>query len=276
MRILFIGDVVGRSGRAVVLERLPGLVADWKLDLVVVNGENAAGGFGITEAIYNDLVDAGADAITLGNHAWDQREALVFIERAPRLIRPINYPPGTPGRGSAMIDGKNGARALVINAMGRIFLDPLDDPFAAIERELSACPLKSGADAIVIDMHAEATSEKQSMGYFADGRASLVVGTHTHAPTADHRILPAGTAFVSDVGMTGDYEFGDRNGQGGAARPLPAPHPAGQVRAGDGAGHAVRAGGGDRRRHRARPACRRGAARRQAGGGAAGLLGLSG
>jgi hypothetical protein len=206
MRILFIGDVVGRSGRAVVLERLPGLVADWKLDLVVVNGENAAGGFGITEAIYNDLVDAGADAITLGNHAWDQREALVFIERAPRLIRPINYPPGTPGRGSAMIDAKNGAHALVINAMGRIFLDPLDDPFAAIERELSACPLKSGADAIVIDMHAEVTSEKQSMGYFADGRSSVVVGTHTHAPTADHRILPAGTAFVSDVGMTGDYE----------------------------------------------------------------------
>jgi len=206
MRILFIGDVVGRSGRAVVLERLPRLIAEWKLDLVAVNGENSAGGFGITEAIYNDLIDAGADAITLGNHAWDQREALVFIERAPRLIRPINYPPGTPGRGAALVDGKNGARALVINAMGRIFLDPLDDPFAAIERELSACPLKIGADAIVIDMHAEVTSEKQAMGYFADGRASLVVGTHTHAPTADHRILPGGTAFMSDVGMTGDYE----------------------------------------------------------------------
>ena len=130
----------------------------------------------------------------------------MFIERAPRLIRPINYPPGTPGRGAAMIEAKNGARALVINAMGRIFMDPLDDPFAAVERELAACPLKSGADAIIIDMHAEATSEKQSMGYFADGRASLVVGTHTHAPTADHRILPGGTAFMSDVGMTGDYE----------------------------------------------------------------------
>jgi len=206
MRILFVGDVVGRSGRSIVLERLPRLIADWKLDLVVVNGENAAGGFGITEAIYNDLVDAGADAITLGNHAWDQREALVFIERAPRLIRPLNYPPGTPGRGTALIEGKNGARSLVINAMGRIFIDPLDDPFAAIERELAACPLKSGADAIVIDFHAEVTSEKQSMGYFADGRASLVVGTHTHAPTADHRILPGGTAFISDVGMTGDYD----------------------------------------------------------------------
>ena len=187
-------------------ERLPGLIADWKLDLVVVNGENAAGGFGITEVIYNEFIDAGADAITLGNHAWDQREALVFIERAPRLIRPLNYPKGTPGRGAALVDTKNGKRALVINAMGRIFMDPLDDPFAAIERELSACALKSGADAIVIDFHCEATSEKQAMGYFTDGRASLVVGTHTHAPTADDRILPNGTAFVSDVGMTGDYD----------------------------------------------------------------------
>src|SRR5215207_1948148 len=206
MRILFVGDVVGRSGRNIVKERLPRLVADWKLDCVVVNGENAAGGFGITEPIYQDMLDAGADAITLGNHAWDQREALVFIERAPRLIRPINYPPGTPGRGSAMIDAKNGARVLVINAMGRIFMEPLDDPFAAIERELAACPLKSGADAIIIDMHCEATSEKQAMGFLADGRASLVIGTHTHAPTADHRILPCGTAFMSDVGMTGDYQ----------------------------------------------------------------------
>jgi metallophosphoesterase (TIGR00282 family) len=205
MRILFIGDVVGRSGRTIVLERLPGLIADWKLDLVVVNGENSAGGFRITETIYNELLDAGADAITLGNHAFDQREALVFIERAPRLIRPLNYPAGTPGRGAAMIDTKNGKRALVINAMGRIFMDPLDDPFAAIERELSACALGRDADAIVIDMHCEATSEKQAMGFFADGRVSLVVGTHTHAPTADHRVLPAGTAFISDVGMSGDF-----------------------------------------------------------------------
>jgi metallophosphoesterase (TIGR00282 family) len=206
MRILFIGDIVGRSGRTVVTQRLPGLVSDWKLDLVVINGENAAGGFGITEAIYQELLDAGADAITLGNHAWDQREALVFIERAPRLVRPINYPSGTPGRGAAMIEAKNGARVLVINAMGRIFMDPLDDPFAAIERELSACALKSGADAIIIDMHCEATSEKQSMGHYVDGRASLVVGTHTHVQTSDHRVLSGGTAFVSDVGMTGDYD----------------------------------------------------------------------
>ncbi len=206
MRILFIGDIVGRSGRAIVLDRLPGLIADWKLDLVVINGENAAGGFGITEAIYNELIEAGADAITLGNHAWDQREALVFIERAPRLIRPANYPSGTPGRGAAMIDTKNGKRALVINAMGRIFMDPLDDPFAAVDRELAACALGKGADAIILDMHCEATSEKQAMGYFCDGRVSLVVGTHTHAPTADQRILAGGTAFISDVGMTGDFD----------------------------------------------------------------------
>jgi metallophosphoesterase (TIGR00282 family) len=206
MRILFIGDIVGRSGRAIVLDKLPGLVKQYKLDLVVINGENAAGGFGITETIYNELIDAGADAVTLGNHAWDQREALVFIERAPKLVRPINYPKGTPGRGAAMVEAKNGARALVINAMGRIFMDPLDDPFTAIDRELSACALKTGADAILVDMHCEASSEKQAMGYLADGRATLVVGTHTHVPTADHRILPHGTAFMTDAGMTGDYE----------------------------------------------------------------------
>jgi 2',3'-cyclic-nucleotide 2'-phosphodiesterase len=206
MRILFVGDIVGRSGRKAAIERLPGLIADWQLDCVIVNGENAAGGFGITEAIYSELTDAGADAITLGNHAWDQREALVFIDRAPRLIRPVNFPPGTPGRGAALIETRKGARVLVVNAMGRIFMDPLDDPFAAVERELAACALKSEADAVVIDIHAEASSEKQAMGHFADGRASLVVGTHTHAPTADHQILPGGTAFMTDVGMTGDYD----------------------------------------------------------------------
>src|SRR5215470_8913087 len=195
MRILFIGDIVGRSGRAVLLERLGALVQDWKLDFVAINGENAAGGFGITEAIYQEFVDAGVDVITGGNHSWDQKEALVFIERAPQLLRPINYPAGTPGRGAALIDAKNGARVLVVNAMGRIFMDPLDDPFAAVDHELTTCALRSGADAIVVDMHAETTSEKQAMGFFCDGRASIVVGTHTHAPTADLRILPSGTAF---------------------------------------------------------------------------------
>ncbi len=205
MRLLFVGDVVGRSGRAIVKERLPGLIAAWKLDLVIVNGENAAGGFGITEVIYQELMDVGADAITLGNHAWDQREALVFIERAPALIRPLNYPPGAPGRGAALVPARNGARVLVINALGRIFMEPLDDPFTTIERELQACPLGREADAVVIDFHAEATSEKQSLGHFFDGRVTLVIGTHTHAPTADHQILTGGTAFMSDAGMTGDY-----------------------------------------------------------------------
>ena len=206
MRILFIGDVVGKSGRNAILDRLPTLVTDWKLDLVIINGENAAGGFGITESIYNDFIEAGADAVTLGNHAWNQKEALVFIERAPRLVRPLNFPRYTPGRGAAMVDTKNGAKALVINAMGRVFMEPLNDPFAAIGRELDACPLREAVDAIVVDFHGEASSEKQGMGYFCDGRASLVVGTHTHVPTADHQILKGGTAYMTDAGMTGDYD----------------------------------------------------------------------
>ena len=206
MRILFVGDVVGRSGRAAVTERLPALRRDWKLDCIIVNGENAAGGFGITEQIYTEMIDAGADVITGGNHSWDQREALVFIERAPRLVRPLNYPLGTPGRGMVLFETSNGARVLTINLMGRVFMDPLDDPFAIAERELSACALKTGADAIIVDIHCEATSEKQAMGHFCDGRASLVVGTHTHVPTSDHRVLSGGTAFITDVGMTGDFD----------------------------------------------------------------------
>ena len=206
MRILFLGDVVGRVGRQIVNEHLPALRTRWALDFVVVNGENAAGGFGITEAIYEEMLAAGADAVTLGNHAWDQREALVFIERAPRLIRPANFPAGTPGRGAALIEAHNGAQVLVINMMGRVYMDQLDDPFAGIDRELDACPLREAADAVVVDFHGEATSEKQGIGYFCDGRASLVVGTHTHVPTADHQILAGGTAYMTDAGMTGDYD----------------------------------------------------------------------
>jgi metallophosphoesterase (TIGR00282 family) len=198
--------MVGKAGRTAVWDQLPGLISDFRLDFVIVNGENAAGGFGITEMIYQEFVDAGADVVTGGNHSWDQKEALVFIERAPKLLRPINFPAGTPGRGVALIEAKNGARVLVVNAMGRIFMDPLDDPFAAVERELAACPLKQSADAIIVDIHCEATSEKQSMGYFVDGRASLVVGTHTHQPTGDHQILNGGTAYMSDAGMCGDYD----------------------------------------------------------------------
>ena len=206
MRRRFIGDVVGRAGRAVLIEELPKLRAAWNLDCVIVNGENAAGGFGITETICADFLNAGADCVTLGNHAFDQREALVFIARQPRLIRPLNYPRGTPGGGANLIETAGGQRVLVINLLGRIFMDALDDPFAAIEQELNACPLGAVCDAAVIDFHAEASSEKQAFAHFVDGRASLVVGTHTHVPTADHQILPQGTAYMTDAGMTGDYD----------------------------------------------------------------------
>lgn len=206
MRLLFIGDVVGRSGRTVVLEELPGLRERLKADFVILNGENAAGGFGITEIICQDLLDAGADVITTGNHVWDQKEALVFIERQDRLLRPMNYPPQTPGRGVGLFKAANGADVLVMNPMGRVFMTDLDCPFRAVEKELDACPLKQGADAIVIDFHAEATSEKQAMGHFADGRATLVVGTHTHVPTADEQVLSGGTAYMTDAGMCGNFD----------------------------------------------------------------------
>ncbi len=206
MRLLFIGDIVGRAGRAAFLEHVPSLRARYNLDFVVVNGENAAGGFGITEAICDDLLNAGADCVTLGNHSFDQREALVFIERQPRLLRPANYPPGTPGRGANVFETAKGQRVLVMNVMGRVFMDALDDPFAAVEREMGACPLGLGCDAFVLDLHAETTSEKMAMGHFCDGRASLVVGTHTHVPTADYQILAQGTAYQSDAGMTGDFD----------------------------------------------------------------------
>jgi metallophosphoesterase (TIGR00282 family) len=206
MRLLFIGDIVGRAGRAVLFENLPKLRQAWGLDFVIVNGENAAGGFGITEAICADILAAGADCVTLGNHAFDQREALVFIARQRRLIRPMNYPSGTPGGGANLFETASGARALVVNLMGRVFMDAMDDPFAAIAREVSACPLGVGCDALVVDFHAEASSEKQAFAHFVDGRVSLVAGTHTHVPAADHQILPNGTAFVTDAGMTGDYD----------------------------------------------------------------------
>jgi metallophosphoesterase (TIGR00282 family) len=206
MRLLFLGDVVGRAGRNVVIDRLPSLRDRWRLDFVAINGENSAGGFGITEAICDELLQAGADAVTLGNHTWDQRETLVFIERQPKLLRPVNYPPGTPGRGANLIETATGHRVLVVNVMGRLYMDALDDPFAAVDRELEACPLAQVADAVIVDVHAEATSEKEAMGHYLDGRASLVVGTHTHVPTADHRILGGGTAYMSDAGMCGDYD----------------------------------------------------------------------
>lgn len=206
MRILFLGDVVGRAGRDAVADRLAGLVTTLKLDFVVVNGENASHGRGLTESHFNGLRDAGADIVTLGDHAFDQRETISFIGREPTLLRPINLPAGTPGRGAMLAEGRNGHRVLVVNAMGRVFMNPIDDPFRAVEAALAECPLGEQADAVVVDFHTEATSEIQAMGHFLDGRASLVVGTHTHIPTADHRILRGGTALMADAGMCGDYD----------------------------------------------------------------------
>lgn len=205
MRFLFLGDLVGRAGRNAVVNALPGLRTRLQLDFVVVNAENSAGGFGITEQILQDLLDAGSDVITLGNHAFDQRDALVFITRQDRLLRPLNLPEGTPGKGAGLFRAQNGAEVLVINALGRVFMAEQNCPFRAIDNEVTACRLGEGADAIFIDFHAEATSEKQALGLFLDGRVSCVAGTHTHSPTSDDRILPSGTAYISDVGMCGDY-----------------------------------------------------------------------
>ena len=207
MRLIFLGDVVGKAGRDAIARELPLLRQRYRPDLVVVNGENAAHGFGITEEIFHGLLAAGADAVTLGNHGFDQREALIFIERCPNLLRPVNWPAGCPGRGAALIETASGGRVLVINAMGRVMVEPmLDDPFPALQRELDLCPMARECDAILIDFHAEATSEKMAMGHFVDGRVSLLVGTHTHIPTADHQILSGGTAYLSDAGMCGDYD----------------------------------------------------------------------
>ncbi|KKB06783.1 metallophosphoesterase [Devosia geojensis] len=206
MRLLFLGDVVGRVGRDAVADRLPGLIERLKLDFVVVNGENASHGRGLTESHFAGLKDAGADIVTLGDHAFDQRETITFIEREPTLLRPINFPQGTPGRGAMLVEGRRGHRVLVVNALGRVFMNPIDDPFRAVEAAIAACPLGEQADAVVVDFHTEATSEIQAMGHFLDGRASLVVGTHTHIPTSDHRILRGGTALMADAGMCGDYD----------------------------------------------------------------------
>jgi len=199
--------MVGKSGRCAVFDRLPGLIADFRLDFVVVNGENAAGGFGLTEKIYRETLEAGADVVTTGNHAFDQKEAMVFAGRADRFLRPANFPQGTPGKGSDIFVSRSGAHILVANVMGRVFMYPdLDDPFSCAEKIVAACPLREAADAIIFDFHAEATSEKQCFGHFLDGRVSVVVGTHTHVPTADAQILSGGTGYLSDAGMCGDYD----------------------------------------------------------------------
>ena len=206
MRILLIGDVIGRPGRDVLAAELPALRDKLGIDFVIANGENAAGGFGLTRAIAGDLFATGVDVLTTGNHWLDQKEILGFIDEEDRVLRPLNYPKGTPGRGAGLYHTRSGARVLVMNPMGRIYMDPLDDPFAAVDAELAACPLMEGADAIIVDMHAEATSEKMAMGHFCDGRASAVIGTHSHIPTADAQILPLGTGYQSDAGACADYD----------------------------------------------------------------------
>lgn len=206
MKILFCGDVVGRSGRDAIATHLPALRRRLAPDFVVANGENAAHGFGITARLVEELCACGIDVITSGNHVWDQREIIGDIDQEPRLLRPLNFPAGTPGLGARTLEDARGRRLLVVNVMGRLFMDALDDPFAVTERVLAGYRLGATVDAILIDVHAEATAEKQAFAYAVDGRVSVVVGTHTHVPTADVRILPGGTAFQSDAGMTGDYD----------------------------------------------------------------------
>ena len=205
MRLLYFGDVVGRSGRDAVVRDLPEIRRKLDADFVVVCGENAAHGFGITPKICEDLYAAGADAITLGNHAWDAKEILPYIDGDPRLIRPLNFPQGTPGRGAAVLEARGGKKVLLVQVMGRVFMDPLDDPFAAVAREIAKYPLGGAVATTIVDIHAEASSEKMAMGHFCDGKASLVAGTHTHVPTADAWVLPGGTAYITDLGMCGDY-----------------------------------------------------------------------
>lgn len=206
MRILFFGDVVGRAGRDALAAALPDLRRDMSLDAVIVNAENAANGFGLTPDICDALFSAGADAITTGNHVWDQREIIPYLDRERRVLRPANFPPATPGCGASVIQTAQGKKMLVVNLMARLYMDALDDPFAGLDRVLKQHRLGGDVQAVVVDFHGEASSEKQAMGYYADGRVSLVVGTHTHVPTADARILPQGTGYMTDAGMTGCYE----------------------------------------------------------------------
>jgi metallophosphoesterase (TIGR00282 family) len=208
MRILFLGDLVGRSGRDAAAAAIPTLREALALDLVVVNAENASHGFGLAPEMARALFVAGADVLTLGNHAWDRKEILTYIEGEPRLIRPLNYPPGTPGKGSFIAVLADGRRALVVQAMGRLFMDALDDPFRGVQAAIASHRMGAGGtvQAIIVDFHAEASSEKLAMGHSFDGKVSLVVGTHTHTPSADHQILVGGTAYQTDAGMCGDYD----------------------------------------------------------------------
>lgn len=201
MRILFIGDVVGRAGRRAVREVLPLLKREEEIDFVVANGENAAGGIGITPEKAEELLSMGVDVITSGNHIWKKREILPYLDRHPRILRPANYPPGAPGRGSGVYTARDGTRVAVLNLEGRVFMRPLESPFRVSEQQIEI--LKGQTPIVIVDFHAEATSEKMAMGWFLDGEVTAVIGTHTHVQTSDERILPGGTAYITDAGMTG-------------------------------------------------------------------------
>ncbi len=201
MKVLFIGDIMGEPGRRIISRVMPKMVADHQIDLVIGNGENAAGGFGITADLAAELFEMGIAVLTLGNHAWDKKEIVEHIQHEPRLLRPANYPDGVPGRGSVVTETAGGARVAVLQLMGRVFMPTLDCPFQTAEREIAE--LKKHTSAVIVDMHAEATSEKMAMGHFLDGRVTAVVGTHTHVQTADEQILANGTAYITDIGMTG-------------------------------------------------------------------------
>jgi len=206
MRILFLGDVMGRSGRQAITERLPQLRQDWRLDFVIVNGENASNGMGLSGEHAKSLLAAGVDCLTLGDHAFDQKDMLQFIENESRIVRPLNFAKGAPGRGYRLFNAPGGRKVLVLQALGQVFMKrAYDDPFGSVEAVLKAHPRGGLAQAVIVDMHCEATSEKMAMGHFCNGRASLVVGTHTHVPTGDAQILSEGTAYLTDAGMCGDY-----------------------------------------------------------------------
>ncbi|MCK4534003.1 MAG: TIGR00282 family metallophosphoesterase [Syntrophobacterales bacterium] len=204
MKILFIGDIVGKPGRKAVSALLPGIVGQYGVDIVIANCENAAGGFGVTRKIVDELYHNEIDILTSGNHIWDKKEISDFIDDYETFLRPANYPEGTVGKGSVVIDTRLGISLGVLNLEGRVFMKPLDCPFRVAEREIEK--LKHKTDIIIVDMHAEATSEKEALGWFLDGKVSAVLGTHTHVQTADERVLPGGTAYITDVGMTGSFD----------------------------------------------------------------------
>lgn len=207
MKFLIVGDIVGRSGRDALALHVPALRQKYALDLVIANADNASHGLGVNHATVKELYQCGIDLLTGGDHIWDQRDLLPHLDRSPWILRPLNYPDGTPGKGFHILETANKKRLLVIHALGRVFIDKLcGDPFGALDSILQKHLLGKNIDAILVDFHAEATSEKMALGHYMDGRVSAVVGTHTHVPTADARILSGGTAYMTDLGMTGDYD----------------------------------------------------------------------